>query len=68
MRMFKIFILTLILLIFAGELYAAADTVYDINIKVQPFKLDNGMLFLVVQRPATPSGGNSPGYSRRVGS
>ncbi|MGB5748292.1 MAG: pitrilysin family protein [Desulfobacterales bacterium] len=54
MRMFKILILTLILLIFAGELYAAADTVYDININVQTFQLDNGMLFLVVERPATP--------------
>jgi len=33
---------------------AAKDTAYDISVNVQPFKLDNGMLFLVVQRPATP--------------
>ena len=54
MRLFKILILTLILLIFAGESYAAADTIYDININVQTFQLENGMLFLVVERPATP--------------
>ena len=54
MRTFKILILTLILVIFAGEVYASADTVYDININVQSFQLDNGMLFLVVERPATP--------------
>ena len=39
---------------FAGPVHAAADTAYDININVQPFQLDNGMLFLVVERPATP--------------
>ena len=54
MRMFKILISTLILLIFAGDVYAAADTAYDININVQTFQLDNGMLFVVVERPATP--------------
>jgi len=54
MRTFKFLILTLILLIFAGEVYAVADPVYDININVQSFQLDNGMLFLVVERPATP--------------
>ncbi len=54
MRMFKILILTFILLVFTGEVYAAADTAYDININVQSFQLDNGMLFLVIERPATP--------------
>jgi len=54
MRMFKILISTLILLIFAGDVYAAADTAYDLNINVQTFQLDNGMLFVVVERPATP--------------
>ena len=55
MRMFKILILTLISLIFAGDAYAAADTAYDININVKTFQLENGMLFLVVERPATRS-------------
>ena len=54
MRMFKILILTLLSLIFAGDVYAAADTAYDININVKTFQLENGMLFLVVERPATP--------------
>ena len=53
---------------FAGPVYAAADTAYDININVQPFQLENGMLFLVVQRPATPQVAiNTPGHSRGVG-
>jgi predicted Zn-dependent peptidase len=52
--MFKFFILTFILFNFTGPVYAAADTAYDININVQTFQLENGMLFLVVERPATP--------------
>ena len=54
MRMFKFLILTFILFNFVGPVYAAADTAYDININVQTFQLENGMLFLVVERPATP--------------
>ncbi len=54
MRTLKLFILTLFLLVFTGNVYAAGDTAYDLNIDVQHFKLKNGMLFLVVERPATP--------------
>jgi predicted Zn-dependent peptidase len=52
--MFKFLILPFILLNFAGQLYAAADSAYDLNVSVQSFQLENGMLFLVVERPATP--------------
>ena len=54
MRVLKFLILFFILLNFSGPVYAAADSVYDININVQTFQLENGMLFLVVERPATP--------------
>ena len=54
MRMFKFLILPFILLNFAGQVYAAADSAYDLNVNVQSFQLGNGMLFLVVERPATP--------------
>jgi predicted Zn-dependent peptidase len=54
MRLFKFFCLSLILLVLAGAAFAAADSAYDINVNVQTFQLDNGMLFLVVERPATP--------------
>jgi predicted Zn-dependent peptidase len=42
------------LLITALALGVAAEPAMDINIDVKSFELDNGMLFLVVQRPATP--------------
>ncbi len=54
MRMFKILVLTFSLLVSTGDVYAAADAAYDINVNVQTFQLANGMLFLVVERPATP--------------
>lgn len=54
MRMIKILILTLSILLFTGEVFAAADTTDEINVSVQTFQLENGMLFLVVNRPATP--------------
>jgi predicted Zn-dependent peptidase len=54
MRLFKILILTLSLLINTGVVSAAADTAYDLNLDVRTFQLENGMLFLVVERPATP--------------
>jgi predicted Zn-dependent peptidase len=50
----KIFTLSMILLLLCGGNFAAGDTSFDLNINVQPFTLDNGMLFLVVERPATP--------------
>jgi predicted Zn-dependent peptidase len=54
MRKTKIVVLFIILLLFGGGSFTAADTTYDLNINVQAFSLDNGMLFLVVERPATP--------------
>ena len=50
----KILILTLILLLCGGGNLTAADASFDLNIDVQSFTLENGMLFLVVERPATP--------------
>jgi predicted Zn-dependent peptidase len=54
MRTIKLFILTLFMLVFTANVYAAGDTAYDLNIDVQHFQLKNGMQFLVVERPATP--------------
>ncbi|MBW2439068.1 MAG: insulinase family protein [Deltaproteobacteria bacterium] len=54
MRMFKVLFLTFLLLNFNGQVYSAADSAYDINVNVQSFVLENGMVFLVVERPATP--------------
>ena len=54
MRISKILLLTLLLFNFNGQTYAAKDSAYDINVNVQSFALENGMLFLVVERPATP--------------
>ena len=41
------------LLIFGGHARADEST-YDLNIDVREFLLDNGMMFLVVERPSTP--------------
>ena len=54
MRLYKIFTLSIILLVFAGNVHGAADTAYDLNIDVKGFQLENGMQVLVVERPATP--------------
>ena len=54
MRTLKFYILTLLLLVFTAHVHAAGDTAYDLNIDVKHFQLENGMLFLVVERPATP--------------
>ena len=54
MRTLKLFMLTLILLVFTTDVYASGDTADNLNIDVQHFQLENGMLFLVVERPATP--------------
>lgn len=54
MRTLKLFILTLFLLVFTSNVYAAEDTAYNLNIDVKHFQLENGMLFLVVERPAMP--------------
>ena len=54
MRTLKLFILTLILLVFTTGVYASEERAYDLNIDVKHFQLKNGMLFLVVERPAMP--------------
>jgi predicted Zn-dependent peptidase len=54
MRAIKLFVAALFLLVFTANAYAAQDTAYDLNIDVKHFQLENGMLFLVVERPATP--------------
>ena len=53
MRSYKLIFLTIILLVFSGNALSA-DSAYGLNIDVKEFQLDNGMLFLVVERPATP--------------
>jgi len=50
MRKFLLGIATAVLLIATS----AAHAVLDVNIEVEEFTLDNGMLFLVVERTATP--------------
>jgi len=54
MRALRLFLLGLSMLLFTGDIVSAAETTYDINIDVKTFQLENGMLFLVVERPATP--------------
>ncbi len=53
MRLFKALLIGLLL---AGTATAAGamDSAQEINIDVKKFQLQNGMLFLVVQRPTTP--------------
>ncbi len=41
-------------LLLASALVKPAGAAYDINLDVEEFRLENGMLFLVVERPVTP--------------
>ncbi len=54
MRLYKIFVVSIILLVLGVNFNAAAATAYDLNIDVKAFRLENGMQVLVVERPATP--------------
>jgi len=54
MRLLKQIILGLFLLTFIATSGSAADSALQINLDVNEFRLENGMLFLVVERPATP--------------
>ena len=54
MRVFKCLIIAFLFVNVAVGSGIAADSLIDININVKEFQLDNGMLFLVVERPATP--------------
>ena len=53
MRSYILIFLTIMLLV-AGGSAQAQDSPYDLNLDVKEFQLENGMLFLVVERPATP--------------
>lgn len=53
MRSYLRIFLTIMLLV-AGGSALAQDSPYDLNLDVKEFQLENGMLFLVVERPATP--------------
>jgi predicted Zn-dependent peptidase len=54
MRWFKHMAWLLFLMMVAATASAAADSALKINLDVKEFRLSNGMLFLVVERPATP--------------
>jgi len=54
MRTTKIFLLAIFLLVFSAYAQPSADASDDINLDVKEFQLRNGMLFLVVERAATP--------------
>jgi predicted Zn-dependent peptidase len=54
MRSYKFYLLVLSLLVFSGNALGTTHTTYDINIDVKEFQLENGMQFLVVERPTSP--------------
>ena len=54
MRIFKIIITFMVLLTLSSAPTTAGDLVSDVKIDVQSFRLENGMLFLVVERPSMP--------------
>ncbi len=54
MRFVKLIILSLVFLVVAASPCPAGDSKLEIQINVKEFTLDNGMLFLVVERPVMP--------------
>ena len=54
MRLIHSIISYLLLLILSTTTCLASDSAVDIRLDVKEFRLENGMLFLVVERPATP--------------
>ena len=54
LRLFKTFIVALLLTLPAANPSFAAESASDVKIDVKEFRLKNGMLFLVVERPTTP--------------
>jgi len=54
MRFVKIIKFGLLLLLLIGNVCLASSAPVDIKLDVKEFQLENGMLFLVVERPATP--------------
>ena len=54
MRLHRLIYLIFMLLVFSSNSLALENSTYVLNIDVKEFQLENGMLFLVVERPATP--------------
>ena len=54
MRLFRMIFVLLLSLTLASGVCSAADSIPEIKVNVREFTLDNGMLFLVVERHATP--------------
>ena len=54
MRFVQYFIKTILLLLLIASISPASTSTVDIQLNVKEFQLENGMLFLVVERPATP--------------
>ena len=54
MRFFKGFVLGLVFLATAGSICHAEESASKIKLNVKEFRLKNGMLFLIVERPTTP--------------
>ncbi|MEE9495491.1 MAG: insulinase family protein, partial [Desulfobacterales bacterium] len=54
MRFVKIIKFGLLLLLLIGNACLASSSPVDIKLDVKKFRLENGMMFLVVERPATP--------------
>ncbi len=54
MRLFKGFILGLFFLALAANPCRASESSLELNLNIKEFRLKNGMMFLVVERPATP--------------
>jgi predicted Zn-dependent peptidase len=54
MRLVKIIKFGLLLLLLNGNVCLASNSPVDIKLDVKEHQLENGMLFLVVERPATP--------------
>ena len=54
MRFVKIVKFGLLLLLLIGNVCLASSAPVDLKLNVKEFQLENGMMFLVVERPATP--------------
>lgn len=54
MRTFKTLCIGMILLLSFAGFSGADDSLYKVEIDVKEFELENGMLFLIVERPTTP--------------
>jgi len=54
MRLIKLIKYSLLLLLLIANVCLASSSAFDIKLDVKEFELENGMMFLVVERPATP--------------